>query len=301
MNLVKRALMQPANIARILEHPMNRDKKLAAFGRWFGWQWRAQRGGDVSVPFVNDLTVTGRARMTGAATTAYMGLNEPDDMGFVAHTLRPDDHLADVGGNIGLYSLLAVGVAGARATAYEPVAINGTYFQNNMKANGISDRVTLRRVAVGAEPGNLALAAATRDVSARLATSTETAGDIVPIVTLDADLAVRRPTVIKIDVEGFEGAVLAGARSCLASPSLWAVLLEINNNAERYGYSPADLWDLMVSLGFSAHRYDLCERRLIALDAVNYDGDNTLFLRRPDEARARALAAPPLRVLDRTF
>ncbi len=67
--------------------------------------------------------------MTGATGNIYAGLHEFDDMAFFLHLLRPEDMFADVGSNIGSYTILASGVVGAKSVAFEPVAFNLSFFE----------------------------------------------------------------------------------------------------------------------------------------------------------------------------
>jgi thymidylate synthase len=59
--------------------------------------------------------------MTGATGNIYAGLHEFEDMAFLLHLLRSEDMFADVGSNIGSYTILASGVVGAKSVAFEPV------------------------------------------------------------------------------------------------------------------------------------------------------------------------------------
>jgi len=56
---------------------------------------------------------------------------------------------------------------------------------------------------------------------------------VVPVRTLGAVLDGRSPALIKMDVEGFESAVLAGAERALADPALLAVIMELNGSGVR--------------------------------------------------------------------
>lgn len=296
----RKVASQPRNIAGILRHPMNRGQRVAGLRRWAAWQVGARvTGGERVIPFVNDLKIVGTVGMTGPATTAYWGLNEPDDMAFLAHYLRPDDLLADVGANIGLYGVLAAGVAGARAVCFEPLPRLASFILRNIEINGLGDLIQHRPEAVGAATGVIDLLSDVSDVSTRVQGLRDrgTAGTMVPHTTLDIALAETPPSALKIDVEGYEGAVLEGADKCLLNPRLKAVLLEINSNAGRYGYGSAWILNRMGKAGFQPFRYQRDERRLVPLVGVNLASDNTLFLRDPEEARERVRQAQPIRVL----
>ncbi|WP_339929962.1 FkbM family methyltransferase [uncultured Brevundimonas sp.] len=298
MSFLARVMAQPANLLRILDHPLNRARKLDALRRWLSWHIRSRlSGGDVLVSFVNGLAVAGRAGMTGAASTAYVGLNEPDDMALVAHALRPGDLFLDVGANIGLYTLLAAGVAGAQVIAFEPMPVTAQLLQRNVAHNGISALVTVKAEAVGRENGVIGLTSTGDDVTSRIATAHEGADQQAPMTTLDASVGEQIPTFLKIDVEGFEGAVLEGASKTLANPSLLFALIEINSNAARYGYGGDWIVDLMARNGMTPFSYDAFSRTFIPAHGANTESDNTLFVRDVTEASRRVKQAPSISVL----
>lgn len=72
----------------------------------------------------------------------------------------------------------------------------------------------------------------------------------VEVSTLDAELADVAPTVIKIDVEGAELAVLEGGRSVLASARPVLIFEHVPATAALYGEEPDAVWSLLAELGY---------------------------------------------------
>ena len=129
-----------------------------------------------------------------------------------------DSTVIDVGANIGLSTILLARMTG-RVIAFEPSPPNVEFLRRNLERNGITN-VDVRAVAASSEPGvlrfHIAQFGAGSHVVAPGHVSSDTVPTVdVPAVTLDeADL----PAVafIKIDAEGHEPDVLAGARQLLA-------------------------------------------------------------------------------------
>lgn len=128
----------------------------------------------------------------------------------VRRLLRPGMRAVDVGANIGYYMLLiasAVGPGGA-VDCFEPEPENLGELKRNVEANRLRN-VRVVAAAVGDGEGRLAM---------RTGINAAVAGDggdfTVPLTRLDA--ALEGPVdFVKIDVEGYEGHVLAGARRLL--------------------------------------------------------------------------------------
>jgi len=148
----------------------------------------------------------------------------------------------DVGANVGQYSMLFgqwVGPVGA-VFSFEPVPAIFEGLVRHIAMNGLESIVTAVPCAVGAEVTDAPLVVAGTGGESRLATlhEADAATLTVPVTTIDAFCRERHitPAFIKIDVEGFELAVLRGARetirrngSALAlfvemHPSVWPVL-----------------------------------------------------------------------------
>ncbi|MFZ4410190.1 MAG: FkbM family methyltransferase, partial [Paracraurococcus sp.] len=139
--------------------------------------------------------------------------------------LRPGGLFVDVGANIGNHALFAAAVCGARVLAFEPAPALADHCAATLAANGVSARLDLRRQGVGAAVGQARLLPGPGHNAGR--TRLESGPGEVAVVRLD-DMLAAAPDVIKIDVEGMEAEVLAGARGVLARhrPALYVETLD---------------------------------------------------------------------------
>ena len=152
---------------------------------------------------------------------------------------RPSDLVIDVGANIGYMTLLGAVASGpqGRVLAFEPnphVAkwlrqnIEGAQQQYEMAA------VEVHATALGASAGVASLilpdASAANDGLARIAERGETGGNgdsvRVSVETVDDLIADRTAGVMKIDVEGHEPQVLAGAAQALHAHRIRHIVFE---------------------------------------------------------------------------
>ena len=142
---------------------------------------------------------------------------DPVERAFIAERARQGDGpfvFVDVGANAGLYTLAARAAAraagrGFRGIAVEPQPEMVERLRFNLAASGASDEVAVLAWGAAAQPGELTLAAPARNRgAARLAESGFTV-PARPLVDALASTRVDRVDVLKIDIEGQEGPVLA--------------------------------------------------------------------------------------------
>jgi hypothetical protein len=130
-----------------------------------------------------------------------------------------------------------------------------------------------------------------------LAGDAETGSFDVAMETLDAVLAGRMPTFLKIDVEGFERQVVAGAARTLASNTLLAVLIELNASGLAYGDSDQSVHTELLRYGFHSFRYEPWTRTLVSLgDQINHLAGNTLYARDLPAIERRVKESPVHRI-----
>ncbi len=273
----------------IWTHPSNRQRKLRAVGESVYWQVEkrlTKRSRDLKV--FNGMKLRCYPNSRGAAMMIYSGgWYDYDDMDFVRRYLRPGDAVLDIGANIGVYTLLSASIIGptGKIVAYEP---NGESFERlleNIKINGLENRVDARRVAVGETRGSVKFHKK-QDVSNRIAHAGESAKEPdafeeVPCVVLDEELRQTPFTLGKIDIEGAEMMAFRGATQMLreGNPPVW--LMELKDRLLRpFGTSAREVADLLDQSGYQLATYEADRRELVLLDDPrNYDG-NALAIHR---------------------
>lgn len=249
----------------LMRHPLNADGRGGALSRFLRWQIAARLLPVPHVmPFVNDTVLVMEQGMTGATGNWYCGLHEEADMGFVLHALREGDLFVDIGANVGSYTVLASGAAGARTVAFEPVPSTHAKLMRNIAANGIADRVTAHNLGLGACNEVLRFTAG-HDTTNHVVNGATNAPTIkVPVWRLDDVLDGAVPRLIKMDVEGWEAEVLEGMPDTLANPTLVAIITETNESAARYDEDKDDrVAKVMSEHGFAAFSYDPVRRDLV--------------------------------------
>jgi FkbM family methyltransferase len=159
---------------------------------------------------------------------------ELNELEFIAHTVQRGDLVADIGAHAGAYALRLARLVGSggRVVAVEPHPDHARWLRRSIAANGLDAHVTVVEAAAGAHEGMAWLRHPPGGSSSHsfLEPGAPADGSLpVKVVALD-DLALEGVRFIKIDVEGAEGLVLAGAARTLES-SRPVVLAELHPHA----------------------------------------------------------------------
>src|SRR5262249_1281532 len=117
-------------------------------------------------------------------------------------------------------------------------------------------QIRTERLALGSRPGDLPFYLPLPDNHApSLLGSPGQPAVTVPVRTLDACLGewcVGRIDLLKLDVEGYEGEVLAGASAALAAGRIRAILCEFNDPwLQRAGQSASGLYRQLLDAHFT--------------------------------------------------
>jgi len=170
--------------------------------------------------------------------------------------LRPGDAVLDIGAQSGVFALAAA-ARGASVLCCEPIPENAALLRENLRLNGVEDRVAVRPVAAAPEAGTMTLYVVDGDTGG--ATAFPAIHPLwledgrmrrveVECVTLDALLGARSDGVwdcVKLDCEGGEYAIL-GAAGAEALRGVRALILEYHPNGDV-----ADLARLLEARGFA--------------------------------------------------
>lgn len=173
----------------------------------------------------------------------------------IVSELRDDDVYWDVGANIGTHALLpAAAHPSARVIAVEPHHRNVAKLIRNKTLNELD--ITILPIALSDRAGTATLRGADdRPGHGSFSLgddATETAAD-VPVRPGDDVIAdgVPTPSVVKIDVEGAELAVLDGLSETLSEGSIRTVFCEVHRHE---GVDESEVVDRLESRGYDARR-----------------------------------------------
>jgi FkbM family methyltransferase len=128
---------------------------------------------------------------------------------------RTSERFLDVGSYSGIYSLIACADGKGEAIAFEPNPAIRPLLESNIRANGWESRITVIPKGASDSPGTACMTIPEDTTAAKIDDAGP--GPTIEVTTVDEVLDGRRADIIKIDVEGLEARVLAGASQTLAA------------------------------------------------------------------------------------
>jgi FkbM family methyltransferase len=195
---------------------------------------------------------------------AKYGTHEPIPTRWIDNFLRdaPPGIFIDVGANLGWHAVHAAQHPSVETVvAFEPEPFNAWLLDRNLTGNDVGN-VIVSNAAVGAQSGTVRLHRYKSSNYGRhsLLTDYGYGSRTVPIVDLDSalqnfGLADRPVNILKIDVEGYEPAVITGATKTLEHTS--AVIMEFSPGLSiAGGLTSDDMLDRLLAGGFLPFRLD---------------------------------------------
>jgi len=284
----------------ILRQPLNKGCKPKAIARFWLWQVNSRLNNySIIMPWVNNTQLIVKKGLSSTTGNLYAGLQDFKDMSFLLHFLRREDTFVDIGANIGSYSILASGAVGACSIAIEPIPETWSCMQANIVVNGVQKLIDPLNVGLGSECSTLRFTHEQDITINHVAMDDDKEYVNILVRTLDDVIEERTsPSLIKIDVEGFETEVLKGGKNTLADESLKAIIIELNGSGSRYGFKDEDIHTLLLNAGFSPYDYDPFTRRLTAL-ATYSNTINTIYIRDIEFVQDRINMAEKFKILEK--
>jgi FkbM family methyltransferase len=140
----------------------------------------------------------------------------------------------DVGANVGLYTIFLAKKVGPRGSvvSFEPDGTNYSHLVENVSLNGLAT-VTCVQSALGEKAGEGNLAQGDIIGNYSLLTKPGPGLRSTPVAIVSGDVYAEEkglpvPHLLKVDVEGFEYAVLQGLHRTLRNASCRAILIEVH-------------------------------------------------------------------------
>lgn len=228
-----------------------------------------------------------------SSITSYVLAEQEDwfepELAFLRGWLAPGMTAIDVGANHGVFALTMARLVGAdgRVLAFEPGLEPQGLLERSIARNGLAN-LDLVRAAVGDMCGQASLYDGNgSSEAASLAAGNGRPGRQVRVTTLDAEwerLGCPPVDFLKIDVEGFEAQVIAGAGRLLRNASP-LVMFEISGQRDRL----AELAPRLDALGYAIYRLLPGPGVLVPAVAEEISGFQlNLFAVKPDTAAGLA-------------
>ncbi len=201
------------------------------------------------------------------------GTWEPFETELFKKSIRSGMTVVDVGAHVGLYSLLAAALVGpeGKVFAFEPEPQNYDLLQKNIKANGFTNVVPLRK-GVQDKPGTAKFYV--HPERSELHSVRKLGKGAKVIVTeaggLDDFMGGQRVDIVKIDVEGGEMAVLEGMGRLIGeNPEIKLFCEFVPRMLTEAGTDPKLFLAKLAAHGFTIYSLDSQRREIVRVADVS--------------------------------
>lgn len=203
------------------------------------------------------------------------------EFAFLRRVARPNWRLVDVGAAIGQFSVFAaICLPAATIHAFEPSGANVATLRRNISRNGVGTRVWVHQSALSNRRETAWFATAPKNWMSQLSDTRDAGapGELVAVDRLDdtlARLGLDHVEVLKINVAGFEPAVLEGAMPSLMAGKVDILILLL-------GMPSLVHYARLARLGYRFFYYHPEQQTLF--EVTQFDADAVLY-HRPWPAR----------------
>lgn len=264
-------------IQRVSKSAIDTRHPLRSLARWPAWAVACALRRPVVARFATGgLRMRLTPRLHSFGTTAlFIRRDEYEpELRAAARLVPPGSVAIDIGGSYGVFALFLAHYAGpdGRVHSFEPGRFSFAQLSANVALNGFEGRIALHNAAAGDHAGTLRLYhLAESPVNFSVGGVAGVAFEEVPAVRIDEVVpAAEWPRVrfIKVDVEGFEMAALAGAAAIIAAAQP-VIMFEVSAAAlARQGQSPADVYAFLAGLGYRFFVLDRAGRFAAVTDPI---------------------------------
>jgi len=264
----------------IYNHPLARKRLFYACFKFISWQLiQFFSNSPRVIKLTRKTKIWAKKGMTGVTGSIYTGLHEFEDMGFMLHFLRKDDLFADIGANVGIYTILASTECEAKSLCFEPAPETYSWLKKNIDLNNISSCANSFNIGIGNIDGVLIFSSDLDTVNHVLSSKSNNIKSVeVSVKSFDSiakDFGI--PVLIKIDVEGYEFPVIQGLHNTLLNSHLKAIIIELNGSGKNYGFDEKKIHEILILNGFKPCSYDPLTKTICELET--FGNLNTIYIR----------------------
>lgn len=192
-----------------------------------------------------------------------LGCYETYNLEFFRTLVQPGMNVLDVGANIGVYSAIGSRLTGpeGRVVAVEPSRDNCEFIRRTKSMNGFENLTVVQRAA-GDRTGEARLYLNELNKADHRTFDPDgnrayVSVDMVRLDDLVREMSLDAVDILKIDVQGFEAAVLDGMTALLGQERPLRILMEFWPwGVRKAGADPSVLLDRIIAHGFSVYEID---------------------------------------------
>lgn len=240
----------------IWRHPANRGNRTRKIAEATLFQLRGRLLHKPSIARVGERSkMWAHLHVSSSSKALYAPIPDWPEMRVWMRELKPGDLFVDVGANVGVYTLLAA-ERDAEVIAVEPDGPSIARLRENLALNGYE--ATVLRAAMASAPGSVRVTTHL-DMGNHIVVDPSDASpsEEVPAVTLDDLIGDRIAAGVKIDVEGAESLVLAGAGGSLAEHRIRLMQIEWNFCSDALlGRARSEVAEVLRAYGYTFFRPD---------------------------------------------
>ena len=202
----------------------------------------------------------------------FRGDFEYQEVQFLKTFLRDKDIFVDIGANIGYFSIIASKkVKQGKVYSFEPTEKTFERLENSIKINECKN-IHAFQIALSDKSEEREFTVSNDGFDAYNSLGNPSQGEnftrsMVQTSTFDEfkkQNNIPNPTIIKIDVEGWEIPVLNGMKDTLSTDNAPLLIVEFTEeNAQLSGYSCSSLYELISSFGYNLYKYNWVRNELI--------------------------------------
>lgn len=248
----------------VTSHPGYKAHPSAFPLRALRWEWHRLRGTPLSLPLC-DFRIEARPSDGMGRLICYFREQADELFAFMTHYLKPGMTFVDVGANIGAHTIHGARLVGDKGRVYSFEADPDTFtlLQRNVALNHISNATLYNRCISNARE------LLTFNLSADTARSSifhKGESQLLLLASTLDELLPRRVHIdfLKIDVEGADYLVLAGAGRIFQDCPPGVVVVEVSSRSQ-------EIQDFLLSHNYRLYRFDRNKSMLESVSSVVFN------------------------------
>jgi FkbM family methyltransferase len=267
------------SLRTLYQAPYNKEHYLKAFYRWVLWKFiRLLKIKNYRFRLWNDRQILINHDSFHSMWIMYNYIVDWEEFNLIARVIRPEDHVCDIGANMGYYTIWMSKFINAplHIHSFEPDTINYERLIKNLRINNLETNISVNKVAVTDVSGVIRF---TTGLDGENHISINDQGMALQVDAVSLDDYAKRHNIesfayVKIDVEGFELLVLKGALNLLSEKKIGIIQLEVNNTLQHSEISVETLLTHLKNFSYQLCRFSLEENKLTPIaytpDRENY-------------------------------